>query len=100
MFQKRSLTAADGAELHALIEEMPDSDWRAVGIVRLDNKSEVQQQPVGIEMFPTEAEARAWVDCAAKAKGFKSCKLRVIRVSSLKGPNPMPQGPSQSRSSI
>jgi len=96
MFQKRSLTAADGAELHALIEEMPDSDWRAVGIVRLDNKSEVQQQPVGIEM----AEARAWVDCAAKAKGFKSCKLRVIRVSSLKGPNPMPQGPSQSRSSI
>ena len=79
MFQKRSVTAADGAELHALIEEMPDSDWRAVGIVRLDNKSEVQQQPVGIEMFPTEVEARAWVDRAAKAKGFKSCKLRVIR---------------------
>jgi hypothetical protein len=35
-------------ELHALIEEMPDGDWRAVGIVRLNNKSEVQQQPVGI----------------------------------------------------
>jgi len=110
MFQKRSLTAADGAELHALIEEMPDSDWRAVGIVRLDNKSEVQQQPVGIEMFPIEAEARAWVDCAAKAKLCSNMTGICLKasnpassesyVSSLKGPNPMPQGPSQSRSSI
>jgi hypothetical protein len=50
MFQKRSLTAADGAELRALIEEMPDGDWRAVGIVRLDNKSEVHP----IATLPTQ----------------------------------------------
>lgn len=75
----RSLTAADGAVFYALIEEMPDGMWRASGVVRLDKKSEVQEQTSGIEMFPTEKAARDWVDRAGAARGFKSCKLNVRR---------------------
>jgi hypothetical protein len=32
----KPLTAADGAEFHATIEEMPEGIWRASGVVRLD----------------------------------------------------------------
>jgi hypothetical protein len=32
----RPLTAADGAEFRALIEEMPDGVWRASAVVRLE----------------------------------------------------------------
>jgi hypothetical protein len=74
-----NLTAADGAEFHALIEEMPDGTWRASGVVRLDKKSEMLEQTSGIEMYPTEEAARAWVDRAGAARGFKSCKLNVSR---------------------
>jgi hypothetical protein len=74
-----TLTAADGATFHAMIEEMPDGNWRASGVVRLDKKSEMQEQTSGVEMFPTEAAARAWVEKAGASRGFKSCKLQVRR---------------------
>jgi len=79
MMPNKSLTAADGAVFHALIEEMADGKWRTSGVVRLDKKSEVLEQTSGVEMFPTEKEARAWVDRAGAARGFKSCKLQVRR---------------------
>jgi hypothetical protein len=75
----RSLTAADGAEFFAMIEEMPDSSWRASGVVRLDKKSEVLEQPLGVETVPDETAARAWVEKAGAARGFKSGKLEVRR---------------------
>ena len=84
MFQKRSLTAADGAELHALIEEMPDSDWRAVGIVRLDNKSEVQQQPVGIEMFP--CRSRKSHPVRIRARSSSCATLALVQTDSEPDP--------------
>ena len=74
----RSLTAADGAEFHALIEEMADGMWRASGVVRLDKKFELLQQTSGVEIFPTEKAARAWVHRAGAARGFKSCKIQVL----------------------
>jgi len=74
-----TLTGADRAEFHALIEELPDGTWRASGVVRLDKKYEVLEQPLGIEMVPTESAARAWVDKAGATRGFKSCKLKVRR---------------------
>jgi hypothetical protein len=46
-------TVADGAEFLALIEEMPDGERRASGVVRLDKKSEIIEQSSGIEMSPT-----------------------------------------------
>jgi hypothetical protein len=74
-----TLTAADGAEFHALIEEQPDGTWRASSVVRLDKKYEVLEQTLDIKMFPTESAARAWVDKAGATRGFKSCKLQVRR---------------------
>jgi hypothetical protein len=79
MEKSRSLTASDGAEFRAMIEEMPDGTWRASGVVRLDKKFEVQEQTSGIEMCATEEAARAWVDRAGAARGFTSCKLEVKR---------------------
>lgn len=75
----KSLTAADGAVFRAEIEEMPDGMWRASGVIRLDKKSEVLEQPFDIKKFPSEKDARDWVDRAGKRHGFKSCKLKVTR---------------------
>ena len=72
-----TFTGADGAVFYALIEEMPDGMWRASGVVRLDKKSKVQSS--GVEICPTEEAARAWVDKAARSRGFNSCKLQVRR---------------------
>jgi len=74
-----NLTAADGAKFYALIEEMLDGQWRASGVVRLNKNSEVREQTSGIEMFPTEKAARAWVGSASAARGFKSYSLNVRR---------------------
>lgn len=76
---RNNLTAADGAKFFALIEEMPDGMWRASGVVRLDKRSEIQEQTSGIEMFPTEETARAWVERAGAARGFTSWNLSVRR---------------------
>ena len=74
-----SLNPADGATFHAMIEEMPDGMWRASGLARLDEKSQVQEQTLGMEMCPTELTARAWVNRVGALQGFKSCKLEVRR---------------------
>jgi hypothetical protein len=83
MMPNQYLTVADGAVFRADIYEMPDGAWRASGIVRLDEKFGMQEQIVlirqtsEIEMFPTEQAARARIDRAGAARGFKSYKLKV-----------------------
>jgi hypothetical protein len=75
----KPLTAADGAEFHATIEEMPEGLWRASGVVRLDAEPEVRRQAYGVEMLSGEEAARTWADRAAMARGFLSFKLEVKR---------------------
>jgi hypothetical protein len=76
---RRSLSAADGAKFRALIEEMPDGQWRASGQVKLDMKSKIEDQTSDIEMFPSEEQARAWAETAARARGFSDFFLKVVR---------------------
>lgn len=76
----KSLTAADGAEFLGLIQEVDNGQWRASANVRLDSGSHVDDQPSGIEMFGSEADARAWIDRAAQARGFTSVIPNVERL--------------------
>ena len=74
-----SLTAADGAVFHVLIEEMTDGQWRVSGQVKLDQKSHVDVQTSDIQMCQSEGKAREWANAAAKARGFTRFGLDVIR---------------------
>jgi hypothetical protein len=74
----KNLTAADGAEFHAMIEETPEGQWRASAHVRLVNRSHVDEQTSGIEMFHTQDAAREWAGRAAAARGFSTYKLEVV----------------------
>jgi hypothetical protein len=76
------LTEADGAELHALIEECEDGQWRASGYVQVDEADETLEQTLGIEMFPDEDGARKWANDRALARGFKKYKIRKRILSS------------------
>jgi hypothetical protein len=75
----RPLTAADGAEFRALIEEMPDGVWRASAVVRLETESEEREQPHDVELFSSEQAARSRADRTAMGRGFLSFSLEVKR---------------------
>jgi hypothetical protein len=75
----RNLTAADGAKFLALIEEMPDGQWRASAVVRLDTKSKIDEQQDDVCMFQSEEAARGWIHKAAAARGFSSVSIEVKR---------------------
>lgn len=72
----RSLTASDGAEFLSLVQELDGGKWRASANVRLD----AEDQPLGIEVFGSEDDARAWLDRAAQARGFTSVIPDVERL--------------------
>jgi hypothetical protein len=71
----RSLTAADGAQFHALIKQVLDGRWCALAVVQ----TETEQQSSTVETFWTEEAARAWVDRAAIQRGFTSYKPDIVR---------------------
>jgi hypothetical protein len=73
------LSPSDGAEFQAIVEQLPDGQWRASGVFRLDKKSEILEEPAGIEMFPTEGAAIQWVRRIGADHGFKSFKLETVR---------------------
>jgi hypothetical protein len=60
----------DGATFHGSIAAMPNGEWRANCYWRIgaDLKAEDMQS----RSFDTEGDARAWVQSAGAARGFKS----------------------------
>lgn len=64
------LTPDSGAKFEALIEQLPDSEWRASARIILDTHSDIHVERLGPEMFDSEEEASAWVTSTARAKGF------------------------------
>jgi hypothetical protein len=71
----RSLTAADGAQFHALIKQASVGRWCALAVVQ----TETEQQSSAVETFRTEEAARAWVDRAAVQRGFISYEPEIMR---------------------
>ncbi len=58
-----------------MIEECEDGQWRASGVVNVEEGNSTLTQTSGIEMFSNESSALRWIERAATTRGFKNYKL-------------------------
>ena len=66
------LLAEDGATLHAHLEPVSGTEIQASCWAQLDHRSSIEVEAPDYLLCHDKAEARAWVQRTAAARGFKS----------------------------
>ena len=71
------LTAEHGAEFTARVDQVGRDAWKATAHVSLMRIRSILDDDIGPRTFASEAEARAWLEDAGRARGYDHVAIAV-----------------------